>query len=430
MNNAAGRLYGESALRETLPILGKILVVVLMCEAVVTVILYLLLPLSLWHVIIDPIFLGVLMTPQVYRFVVRPIRRAAEQRKLAEEARLLEQKYESLIKNIPVAVYSAMPDERGTTTFMADRWKEWTGYSPEDLYRDCSTWPRSIHPDDKNKAIESYIKAWKERREYVSEYRVVHKDTGEVRYLRDHGVPIKDETGNIIRIEGIAIDITERVRAEEEIRDLARFPSEDPAPVLRIAADGTVLYANKTAEPLLAAKGSGANQAAPPEWRELVASVLVSGTRQVTEVEHGEQIFAISVVPLPEAGYVNLYGADITERKRAEYLLKNFTEGLLGNVPAIVITLDNQLRVKQFNKFAEELTGYTEEEVLGGNWIDMFIAPEERQRVMDAARKGFTGKALSGFENHILAKDRHKILMQWYVSSLGDDRGNIVGTLG
>jgi hypothetical protein len=42
--------------------------------------------------------------------------------------------------------------------------------------------------------------------------------------------------------------------------DLAKFPSENPYPVLRIHKDGTVLYANKASEELLKARGSGVGQ--------------------------------------------------------------------------------------------------------------------------------------------------------------------------
>ena len=106
------------------------------------------------------------------------------------------EKYEALINNIPDAIYSALPDKTGTTTFMSPRWKEWTGYIPEDFYRDPETWPKCIHPEDRDKAVQAYIDAINVKREYIAEYRVVHKETGKVRYLKDHGIPIKDENGN------------------------------------------------------------------------------------------------------------------------------------------------------------------------------------------------------------------------------------------
>jgi PAS domain S-box-containing protein len=144
-----------------------------------------------------------------------------------EELRVTKDEYQSLVQNIPDAVYSALPDETGTTTFMSGRWEDWTGYAPEDFYRDHETWPKSIHPDDLGDAVGGYIEACRSGKEYVSEYRVIHKDTGQVRWVRDHGVPIKDEEGNVIQFDGIVTDITERKRAEEElarrVAELERF---------------------------------------------------------------------------------------------------------------------------------------------------------------------------------------------------------------
>ena len=152
-------------------------------------------------------------------------------RKQTEQAlRAAKEKYESLVQNIPDAVYSALPDETGTTTFMSGRWEDWTGHAPEDFYRDPETWPKSIHPDDLEDAVGGYVAACQSGEEYVSEYRVVHKDTGETRWVRDHGVPIKDGNGHVVRFDGIVTDVTARKQAEEQLKrtmkDLERSNEE------------------------------------------------------------------------------------------------------------------------------------------------------------------------------------------------------------
>jgi len=47
-----------------------------------------------------------------------------------------------------------------------------------------------------------------------------------------------------VLIQATVRDITERKRAEQEIVSLAKFPSENPAGVLRLSRDGIVMYAN------------------------------------------------------------------------------------------------------------------------------------------------------------------------------------------
>jgi hypothetical protein len=60
--------------------------------------------------------------------------------------------------------------------------------------------------------------------------------------------------------------ITERKQAQERAESAARFPAENPSPVLRVAADGTLLYANAGARPLLATWACAIGQQVPAEW--------------------------------------------------------------------------------------------------------------------------------------------------------------------
>jgi two-component system sensor histidine kinase DegS len=139
-------------------------------------------------------------------------------RKQAElRVRELKEKYETLIRNIPVTVYSALPCETATILFVSDRWYEWTGYTPEECYKDQWAWPAASHPEDRNRAMQAYLKAIRQEKKYDFEYRIVHKETGQVRYVRDLSIPIKDDHGNILRYDGIITDITEQKQLREDL---------------------------------------------------------------------------------------------------------------------------------------------------------------------------------------------------------------------
>jgi len=146
--------------------------------------------------------------------------RITERRQMEKELRESTEKYEILIKNIPVTIYSALPDETATMIFISDRWGDWTGYSPQDFYSDRRTWPKSVHPEDLARATRAYVDAYQKKKEYVFEYRIVHKDTGQVYYVREHGIPIKDEKGNVLRFDGIITNITEHKQLEAEKAEL------------------------------------------------------------------------------------------------------------------------------------------------------------------------------------------------------------------
>ncbi len=127
---------------------------------------------------------------------------------------------------------------------------------------------------------------------------------------------------------GVGRDITERKEAEQKIENLAKFPSENPHPVLRIAKDSRLLYANEASSSLLKEWGCEIDQVIPDEWCQLIADSLDSACRRSIEIEHRDKVLSFAVVPIVDAGYVNWYGRDITDRKEAEEELKKKNQEL------------------------------------------------------------------------------------------------------
>jgi transcriptional regulator with PAS, ATPase and Fis domain len=69
-------------------------------------------------------------------------------------------------------------------------------------------------------------------------------------------------------------EIREKLRDEEQIRMLSRFPDEDPSPVLRVDKDGTILYNNKASQPLRDFWSHQGTQALPDELYKLASEAL------------------------------------------------------------------------------------------------------------------------------------------------------------
>jgi PAS domain S-box-containing protein len=126
---------------------------------------------------------------------------------------------------------------------------------------------------------------------------------------------------------GFFMNITERKLAEETIRGLARFPSENPAPVLRISRNGMLLYANEISFKLLTWKLQ-VGEKTTPFLQKIISEVLKKGIGKIIETKHYQQVFSFSIVPFAEEGYVNLYGSDITDRKKAEDVLRESESSL------------------------------------------------------------------------------------------------------
>jgi signal transduction histidine kinase len=129
-------------------------------------------------------------------------------------------------------------------------------------------------------------------------------------------------------------EIEEQKQAKEQIKMLVRFPADDPSPVVRIDADGTVVYGNASSAPLLRAWQSGVGLLVPDVIKDTVHGSLAS--QKGVEMEHfaDGRIYSLQVVPFPDSGYVNVYGRDITKRKNTEDQLARVHEHLENEVLA------------------------------------------------------------------------------------------------
>lgn len=162
-------------------------------------------------------------------------------------------------------------------------------------------------------------------------------------------------------------NITERKQAGGKIRELARFPDENPSPVLRVAKDGTVLYANQGSLPLLSTWGCQIGRPLPEDWREFPLKALSSGSSKEAEIEIGDRVLSLTFAPVVEAGYVNIYGLDVTERKQAERKIQQqngFLESILESITHPLYVIDaNDYTIQMANSaasiFGRPATGAT-----------------------------------------------------------------------
>ena len=117
-------------------------------------------------------------------------------------------------------------------------------------------------------------------------------------------------------------DITSRMRAEDEIKSLAKFPAESPTPMLRINHRGVIIYANHASEFLLNYWECGIGQTLPFFWQKLIDQVMTVGKNKEIETLCEDRIFSLLLSPVNELQYVNVYGRDVTEIRSAEELTR------------------------------------------------------------------------------------------------------------
>lgn len=105
--------------------------------------------------------------------------------------------------------------------------------------------------------------------------------------------------------------------ADSEAKSQARFPEENPNPVLRVGGQGQLLFANQASQGFLTAIGAIPGQPVPEPYFSMVREALASGSMPEFEIEFEGRSFAFKARPILPEGYVNLYGLDITLRKKA-----------------------------------------------------------------------------------------------------------------
>ncbi len=135
--------------------------------------------------------------------------------------------------------------------------------------------------------------------------------------------PVKDNLGKTSGFVLTLEETSDRKRFEQQIENIAKFPSENPNPVMRIAFDGTLLYANQSSKIFLETWNLCIGRQIPAFLRNQLKTVIRTLKSNQIEIKIEHQIFLFETVPLKSEKYMNLYGMEITDRKRIEDELKD-----------------------------------------------------------------------------------------------------------
>jgi PAS domain S-box-containing protein len=192
------------------------------------------------------------------------------------------------------------------------------GYTPEEMIGKNHF---ALYPHDENEAIFKRVRDTGMQTEFHNKPFVFPDQPKRgVTYWDWMLKPVKNEVGEVEGLVFSLIETTKRKKAEEKIQNLAKFPSENPNPVLRIGKNGYFLYCNDAAKHFLKASRCDIGEVIPEVWHKFVNAAFASGKRQEFEEQIGGRTFVFAVSPL--ADYVNIYGLDITERKKTEEALR------------------------------------------------------------------------------------------------------------
>ena len=116
-------------------------------------------------------------------------------------------------------------------------------------------------------------------------------------------------------------------------RAIVKFPDQNPNPVFRIRSDGTLVYANPASAGLVAGLGLELGTGLAPDLRESLLERMRAADRSMVEVQADGRSYALLPVDVPEFGFVNVYGTDVTAVKERERLARENERLLLNILP-------------------------------------------------------------------------------------------------
>ena len=373
------------------------------------------------------------------------------ERNAAEEAlRDSEERFRRVVQNAPDIIFRWSVEDG--LEYVSPRVLEVTGYTAEEVVGDPmlgSEIARGIELDSVGAEEASAEGAALPSREFV----FARKDGSEA-YLEIRSVPVVDDEGTVIGLEGILRDVTQRRWAEELLRRSEEFSTSllanSPNPILVINPDTSVRYVNPALEELTGFAAAELVGTGPPYlwWAE--ESVVktgwdpsdaitrgAQGLEQLCKKKNGERFWIeLTAAPVVRDGELAYYLAtwiDITERKRAgealhhsEYKYRTALESARDGV----LILDTNATIVDANRTCVASVGYEYKEQLVGRSVFDIVAseaPEEiRTHVTEMLNKhGY----ITNFEVAARARDGKEIPVEVNMSQLLDERGQVTGSI-
>ena len=142
-----------------------------------------------------------------------------ERKRVEIELRESEEMYRLLIQSLPGVVYKGQKD--WSVEFFDEKAEGFTGYKVEEFCSGREKWSDLILEEDFDRAKEPFVRALKTDRSFVREYRIRCSD-GKICWVQDRGTIVCDEKGEILYVNGVFFDITERKKLDEQLLEHQR----------------------------------------------------------------------------------------------------------------------------------------------------------------------------------------------------------------
>ncbi len=324
-----------------------------------------------------------------------------------------ERRLSTLMGNIPGMAYRCLYDRNWTMKYVSQGCIDLTGYHPEQLIENKEvSFNDLIDENFREQLWDKWQKVLKNKEVFQDEYTIKTAD-GKQKWVWEQGCGIYNDRGEVIALEGLIIDITERKRAEETMLKLSKAVESSGEVIFMTNPDGIFTYINPEftklygyqpevvigkSTPRILKSGVMKQEEYEVFWQMLLNKQVVE-MELINKTKKGELITVeVSINPILDEnnntiGYLAIQ-RDVTERKKAEEALKlqttYFTQ-LFENSPTGIAFLDTNACVMNVNKAFEKIFQFSLEEIKGKSLTNL-IVPEEF--VKEATL--FSSRAISG----------------------------------
>ena len=280
----------------------------------------------------------------------------------------------------------------GKCNYFNEPWLNFTGRTLSQEFGDG--WTEGVHPDDLQRCIEIYSKAFNLREKFTMEYRI-HHASGNYRWIQDDGTPKYNIDNEFIGFIGHCLDITERKHTEETLKQgEAKFRAlftqmtegfafhEVIYDSTHKAIDYKIIDINPAyekqvgiaAEKALGILATQLYNVSTAPYLDIYSSVAETGEHQFFQTFFPplNKYFEISVFS-PDQGYFATIFTDITDRKMAEEQLRESEQrfkNLVWDMQVGVIVQGPQAEIMMSNPMALEMLGLDEDQLLGKTSFD------------------------------------------------------------
>ena len=345
------------------------------------------------------------------------IRKQSERALLESEGR-----FRSIVENSHNGI--GILDEKFRITYINNKIIQILGYEQKEIIG--TDFRKFLEKDSKKLVEERYKKRQKgEKVPDNYEFQIVRKN-GEIRDVEIKTIVMRNNKGKIRTIAQI-MDITEQKIAKFEIESLAKFPGESPNPVFRISRKGDLIYSNDASKKLIKIWNKKQNSNFDSQLLKKSLSSLKKNKVLKTEIPIDNKIFAFTIAPIKSYNYVNIYGLDITNRKKALKKVRESEElykTLVRTSPVAVTLSDLEGKITYVSPQTLKLHGFQDsKEIIGKNAFN-FIAVEDQERALNNSKKTLVGNIIRNEEYKMLKKDGTKFIGELSASLIKDANGN------